>query len=154
MTNNKNLASKLTSILGFIRTSVNQEKQYLYHLENASLTLYLVNYLANCSYISSSIVTVINQRDGWIVNIQIKSAIEPQQEKNIQAVFNELGVVYTPSKLINSVLMKLESGATITEVMRQYHVSLVSHGVPKCDDIEVFRTDVIKGLGYCPQYLA
>ncbi|BCL39563.1 hypothetical protein [Nostoc sp. MS1] len=151
---NSNFSQKLTSLLGYNRTCLNKDKQYLYHLENASLTLCLVNYLANCSYISPNIVTVISQIDGWIVNMQIKSTIEPQQEKDIQAVFNELGVVYTPSKLINSVLMRLESGATMTEVMRRYHVSIVSHGVPQYDEIEVFRTDVIKGLGYCPQYLA
>jgi hypothetical protein len=151
---NSNLLQKFTSLLGSDRTCLNKDKQYLYHLENASLTLCLVNYLATCSYISPNIVTVISQIDGWIINMQMKSTIEPQQEKNIQAVFNELAVAYTPSKLINSVLMKLESGATITEVMRHYDVSIVSHGVPECDEIEVFRTDVIKGLGYCPQYLA
>jgi len=127
--------------------------QYLYHLENASLTLCLIDYLATCPYIPNSIVTVISQIDGWVVNINIKSSIDSQQAKNVKAVLNELGVVYTPSKLINLVLMKLEGGATIVDIMRRYQVAIVSHGVPQYEEIETFRQDFINGLGYCPQYL-
>lgn len=127
--------------------------QYLYHFENASLTLRLVDYLANCSYVPHSVVTVISQIDGWVVNINIKSPLDAQQEKNMKAVLNELGVVYSPSKLINLVLMKLEGGAKMSEVMYRYQVAIVSHGVPKCDEIETFRRHFIDELGYCPQYL-
>lgn len=127
--------------------------QYLYHLANASLTLHLVKYLTTCSYISDSVVTVISQIDGWVVNINMKSSVDPQQEKNMKAVLNELGIVYSPSKLINLVLMKLEGGAKMSEVMYRYQVAIVSHGVPKCDDIETFRRHFIDELGYCPQYL-
>jgi len=128
--------------------------QYLYQFANASLTLRLVEYLTTCPYIPSSVVTVISQIDGWVVNIKVKSSLNPQQDKNFQAVLNELGVVYSPSKLINLALMELETGATITQVMRRYQVAIVSHGVPKCDEIQLFRQHFIDGLGYCPQYLA
>jgi len=127
--------------------------QYIYHLANASLTLRLVDYLATCSCIPNIVVTVISQVHGWVVSINIKSPIDVQQEKNIQAVLNELGIVYSPSKLINLVLMKLESGARISEVMYCYQVPIVSHGLPQCDEIEIFRQNTITGLGYCPQYL-
>lgn len=128
--------------------------QYLYQFANASLTLRLVEYLTTCPYIPSSVVTVISQLDGWVVNINLKSSLNPQQDKNFKAVLHELGIVYSPSKLINLVLMELASGGNITQVMRRYQVAIVSHGVPKCDDIMIFRQSFIDGLGYCPQYLA
>lgn len=128
--------------------------QYLYHLANASLTLRLVEYLSTCAYIPSNVVTVISQIDGWVINVKMKSALDAQQDKNLKAVLNELGVVYSPSKLINLVLMELEKGATITNVMRRYQVAIVCHGVPQCDEIKIFRKHFIDGLGYCPQYLA
>ena len=127
--------------------------QYIYQLANASLTLRLVEYLTTCSHIPNSVVTVISQIDGWVVNIKIKSSVDDQQDKNIKAVLNELGVVYAPSKLINLVLMKLEDGAKMTDVMYRYQVPIVSHGVPRCDEIETFRRNFIDELGYCPQYL-
>lgn len=128
--------------------------QYLYQLANASLTLRLVEYLTNCSYIPSNVVTVISQIDGWVVKVKFKSSLSSQQDKNIKAVLNELGIVYFPSKLINLVLMELENGGTITNVMCRYPVAIVSHGVPQSHEIEIFRQHFIDGLGYCPQYLA
>lgn len=142
-----------TSIWRLDNIFFNKNVQFIYHLKNVSMTLCLVDYLANCPYISDSVITVISQIDGWVVSIKMKSPIDAQQEENIKAVLNELGEVYSPSKLINSVLMKLESGATMTDVMFRYQVPIVSHGLPKREEIEIFRHDTICGLGYCPQYL-
>jgi hypothetical protein len=128
--------------------------QYLYQFANASLTLRLVEYLTTCSYLPKSVVTVISQVDGWIVKITMPSSLHPQQDKNMRAFLNELGVVYLPSELVNLVLTGLETGYSVVDVMRRYQVAVVSHGVPQRDEIEAFRQHFINGLGYCPQNLA
>lgn len=48
--------------------------EYLYYLANASLTLRLIEYLHNKPHLSVNCVTVINQIDGWVVNVKITSA--------------------------------------------------------------------------------
>ncbi|MBD2448057.1 hypothetical protein H6G76_12940 [Nostoc sp. FACHB-152] len=128
--------------------------QYLYHLANASLTLRFVEYLISRPYCSQSIVTVISQVDGWIINIKMKSPLHPQQDGNMRAFLSELGVVYSPSQLINLVLTSLDTGASVVDVMHRYQVAIVSHGLPQSSEIEAFRQHFINGLGYCPQNLA
>ena len=40
------------------------------------------------------------------------------------------------------------------EVMQRYQVAVVSHGTPDRAEIEEFRTQFVRGLGYCPETLA
>jgi hypothetical protein len=127
--------------------------QYLYYLANASLTLRFIEYLVTKPYASQSIVTVISQLDGWIINVKMKSPLHPQQDGNMRAFLSELGVVYSPSTLISLVLTSLETGASVVDVMRRYQVAIVSHGLPQREEIEAFRQNFINGLGYCPQNL-
>ncbi|MBN3960331.1 hypothetical protein [Nostoc sp. NMS8] len=127
--------------------------QYLYYLANASLTLRVVEYFSkNEFYIE--FVTVINQFDGWIINIKTKSFVSVEKDKDIRAFLNELGIIYSPSKLISKVLSSLETGQPPINVMKRYKIAVVSHGRPQPDEIEVFRQSYIRGLGYCPQNLA
>ena len=51
-------------------------------------------------------------------------------------------------------LWGLETGQSPLGVMRRYQVAVVSHGIPNREDIESFRTQFVKGLGYCPEALA
>jgi hypothetical protein len=48
----------------------------------------------------------------------------------------------------------LESGQTPVDVMRRYQVAVVSHGSPEREEIEAFRQQFVRGLGYCPETLA
>ena len=50
--------------------------------------------------------------------------------------------------------MGLETGQSPVDVMRRYQVAIVSHGVPDSAEITTFRTEFVRGLGYCPETLA
>ncbi|MEJ6484493.1 hypothetical protein N0Y54_24785 [Nostoc punctiforme UO1] len=127
--------------------------QYLYYLGNASLTLRVVEYF-NRNDFPIKFMTVINQFDGWIINVKMKSFVSVEKDKDIRAFLSELGIIYSPSDLISKVLSSLEAGQSLVNVMKRYKVAVVSHGRPQPDEIEVFRQSYIRGLGYCPQNLA
>ncbi len=48
----------------------------------------------------------------------------------------------------------LEAGQSAVDVMRRYQVAIVSHGNPEKGEIEAFRQQFVRGLGYCPETLA
>ena len=127
--------------------------QYLYYLPNASLTLRVVEYFKRNDF-PIKFVTVINQYDGWIIKVKMKSLVSVEKDKDIRAFLSELGIIYSPSDLMSQVLSSLEAGESAIKVMVRYKVVVVSHGKPQPEEIEVFRQTYIRGLGYCPQNLA
>ena len=130
------------------------DMEYLYYVANASLTLRIVEYLHGFPQISVSFVTVIHLLNGWIVNVKMKSSLNPQQDGDFRAFLNELGIPYEPSRRVYMALESLEAGESPIDVMHTWHLPVISHGSPARDKIEVFRQQVIKGLGYCPSTLA
>lgn len=128
--------------------------EYLYYLANASLTLRLIEYLHGKPHLRASCVTVINQVDGWVVNVKITSSLNSQQDGDIRALLNELGIAYAPPKRVTIALESLAAGQPPVEVMRRYQVAIVAHGSPQRQEIEAFRQQFISGLGYCPPTLA
>lgn len=128
--------------------------EYLYYLANASLTLSLVKYLHRFPQIPVSFVTVINLLDGWVVNVKMKSPLNPQQDKDFRAFLNQLGIPYSPPERVSMALVNLAAGQSPLEVIHHYQVAVVSHGSPQCEEIEAFRQQFISGLGYCPETLA
>lgn len=127
---------------------------YLYFLANASLTLRVAEYLCQASHLSVEFMTVIHQIDGWIVKIKLSDPIMPQQHGDFLAYMNELGIPYEPDIRVQMALWSLETGQSPVEVMRRYQVAVVSHGSPDKEDIEAFRRQFTRGLGYCPETLA
>lgn len=127
---------------------------YLYFLANASLTVRIVEYLRQATHISVDFITVVHQIDGWVIKIKLNEPLLPYQDKNFQAYLNELGIPYKPEIRLQMVLWSLETGQSPVEVMRRYQVAVVSHGRPDRTDIETFRQQFTKGLGYCPETLA
>lgn len=99
-------------------------------------------------------VSVIHPIDGWVVKIKMNSPFNSQQDGDFRAFLNELGIPYEPPVRINLAVWSLEVGHSPTDVMRRYQVVVVSHGSPDPEEIEVFRQQFIKGLGYCPQTLS
>nr|WP_237748006.1 hypothetical protein [Spirulina subsalsa] len=67
---------------------------------------------------------------------------------------NELGIPYEPEIRVQMALWSLETGQSPIDVMRRYQVAVVSHGDPDKSDIESFRRQFTRGLGYCPETLA
>lgn len=127
---------------------------YLYFLANASLTVRVAEYLHQASNLAVEFMTVIHQIDGWIVKIKLTDPIAPQQHGNFLAYMNELGIPYEPDIRVQMALWSLETGQSPVEVMRRYQVAVVSHGNPDKEDIEAFRRQFTRGLGYCPETLA
>ena len=99
-------------------------------------------------------MTVIHRIDGWLVKVNFSEPLTEQKDGDFQAFMNEVGIVYSPEVRLQMVFWSLETGQSITEVMRRYQVAVVSHGLPNKEDIEAFREQFTKGLGYCPETLA
>lgn len=128
--------------------------EYIYYLANASLTLRIVEYLHYTPQIPVAFVTVIHQIDGWIVKVKMNSPINSQLDGDFRAFLNELGISYEPPMRVNMALWSLEAGQSPIDVMRRYQVAIVSHGSPQREEIEAFRQQFVRGLGYCPETLA
>ncbi|MES1022835.1 MULTISPECIES: hypothetical protein [Chroococcaceae] len=128
--------------------------EYLYYLANASLTLRIVEYLHKVQHLSVRFVTVIHQIDGWVVKVKMNSPLNAQDDGDFRAFLNELGIPYEPPMRVNMALWSLEAGQSPIDVMRRYQVAIVSHGSPEREEIEAFRQQFVRGLGYCPETLA
>ena len=128
--------------------------EYLYYLANTSLTLRVIDFL--CSNLSFPVefITVIHQIDGWIVKVKMCQYLTPQEHGDFRAFMQELGIPYEPDMRILMALWGLETGQSPLSVMRRYQVAVVSHGIPNREDVESFRTQFVRGLGYCPEALA
>jgi hypothetical protein len=128
--------------------------EYLYYLGNASLTLRIVQYLHSRPQLPVSFVSIIHQIDGWIVRIKFREPVSDQQNGDFRAFLNELGISYQPAMRVQMALWSLESGQATVDVMRRYQVAIVSHGSPEREEVEAFRQQFVRGLGYCPETLA
>lgn len=128
--------------------------EYLYYLANASLTLRIVQHLHNRPQTPVSFITVIHQIDGWVVRIKLKEPVSTQEDGDLRAFFNELGIGYEPPMRVQMALWSLEAGQFPVDVMRRYQVAIVSHGSSEKEEIEAFRQQFVRGLGYCPETLA
>jgi hypothetical protein len=127
---------------------------YIYFLANASLTLRVVEYLRIMNHLPVSSMTVVHQIDGWIVKVKFKQSLTSTQHGDFRAFMSELGISYDPETRLQMVFWSLETGQSLVEVMRRYQVAIVSHGSPDTKEIEAFRQQFTRGLGYCPETLA
>ncbi len=128
--------------------------EYIYFLGNASLTLRVIKHLRQMPYLSHSIMTVIHQIDGWIIKIKLENPLNSRQDGDFRAYLHELGISYQPEIRLQMVFWSLDTGQSPVDVMRRYQVAIISHGQPDLADIESFRHQFTKGLGYCPETLA
>lgn len=128
--------------------------EYVYFLGNASLTLRIIEHLNRISYLSKASITVIHQINGWIIRIQLSTPLSRRQDGDFKAFLDELGIPYEPGVRMEMVFWNLDMGDSPLEVMRSYQVAIVSHGNPDTRDIEAFREQFTKGLGYRPETLA
>jgi hypothetical protein len=128
--------------------------EYLYYLANTSLTLRVIDFLCSNNSFPVQFITVIHQIDGWIVKVKMCQYLTPQEHGDFRAFMQELGIPYEPDMRILMALWGLETGQSPLSVMRRYQVAVVSHGIPNREDVESFRTQFVRGLGYCPEALA
>ena len=127
---------------------------YLYFFSNASLTQRVVEYLRDRPYWPVQSLTVVHQIDGWIVQVKLRYPLSIAEDGDFRSVLREFGGPVKPSARLQRALKSLESGYSPVEVMRFHQVAIVSHGRPDCGEIEEFRRQFVKGLGYCPETLA
>lgn len=127
---------------------------YLYFVANASLTLRVIDHLRRTNHFPPSCITVIHQINGWVLKVKFAQTLTPQQHGDFRAYMNELGIPYSPEIRIQMVFWSLDTGQSPIDVMRRYQVAIVSHGNPDASDIEAFRQQFTRGLGYCPETLA
>jgi hypothetical protein len=127
---------------------------YLYYLANASLTLRVVEYLHSHPQLSLDFLTVVHQIDGWVVRIKLAWPLSQQEDGDFRSLLNELGFPYDPTVRMQMAFWSLETGQSPVKVMRRYQVAVVSHGNPDREEIEEFRHQFVRGLGYCPETLA
>ncbi|MDY6803567.1 MAG: hypothetical protein SXA11_07135 [Cyanobacteriota bacterium] len=127
--------------------------EYLYFLGNTSLTLRTIEYLRANQQLPLQFITVIHQIDGWVVKIKMNQYLSPRQHGDFRAFMNELGIPYEPDIRVRMALWGLETGQSPLSVMRRYQVAVVCHGQPNKEEIEAFRKQFVKGLGYCPETL-
>lgn len=127
---------------------------YLYFFNNVSLTLRVVEYLRSRTHFPLRALTVIHQMDGWIMQISLYAPLGPGENADLCAFLREMGNPLKPSSMLGNALNALNSGCSPVEIMRRHQIAIVSHGRPDCDEIEDFRRQFVRGLGYCPETLA
>ena len=127
---------------------------FLYFIGNASLCLRIIEYLGTMEHCSAASITVIHRIDGWVVKVRYPNPLSVGEREDCRAFLNELGIPYKPDMRLQMVFWSLETGQSSVEVMRRYQVAVVSHGIPDTKDIEAFRQQFTRGLGYCPETLA
>lgn len=127
---------------------------FLYFIANASLCLRIIEYLDTMEHAKAASITVVHRIDGWIVKVRYPNLLTTKECEDCRAFLNELGIPYKPDMRLQMVFWSLETGQSSVEVMRRYQVAVVSHGIPDTKDIEAFRQQFTKGLGYCPETLA
>lgn len=120
--------------------------EYLYYFENASLTLRIFEYLYSKHQMPAAQVTVIHQIDGWLVRVKIYSTLNSQQDEDLRAFLNELGIPEKPSRRLNMVFLSLEAGHSPIDIMRRYQVFVVVHSSPVRQEIEAFRQLFVPGV--------
>lgn len=133
--------------------NLNDQTEYLYYLPNASLTLRVIQHLHGKPELAVSCVTIVHQIDGWLVRIKLKGHLTPQDHGDFRAYLNELGISYDPPRRLQIAFMSLEMGECPINLMRRYQLAIVSHGNPNLKEIEAFREQFVKKLGYCPETL-
>jgi hypothetical protein len=127
---------------------------YIYSFPNASFTLIIIEHLRHNYQSVLDSVVVINLIDRWLVKVSFLKTISQTSIKNLQAFFNEMGIVFEPSDKVMDALISLEAGESPTVVMNRYSVVIVVHGKPETEEIEIFRDQIVDRLGYCPQNMA
>ncbi|MEM8612890.1 MAG: hypothetical protein AAGF93_12800 [Cyanobacteria bacterium P01_H01_bin.105] len=127
--------------------------QYLYSFANVSLILRVIDRLSKMIGLSLESLTVIYLVDRWVMRIKLRSALSAAAERDLIAFLMENGMIHYPSMHLSATLKALDQGKTPTQVMNEYQVVVVSHGVPDPMELHEFCARFVEGLGYYPPSL-
>lgn len=129
-------------------------QEYLFWLANASLTLRVIHHLSQGQSFHVESLTVIHQINGWVIRLKVTGLASAQAAGDLWAFLSEQGVAYQRDIRLQLAFWSLDLGESPLVVMRRYQLAIVSHGRPNWSDIEIFREEFKRGLGYCPETLA
>ncbi|MBE9070283.1 hypothetical protein IQ260_26940 [Leptolyngbya cf. ectocarpi LEGE 11479] len=127
--------------------------QYLYSFANVSLSLRVMDRLSQMCQLPLESLTVIYLVDRWVMHISLRQGLSAASEKDLLAFLKENGMPHTPSMALRHSLQALTRGQTPTQVMNEYQVVVVSHGVPDPTELHEFCARFVEGLGYYPPSL-
>lgn len=127
--------------------------QYLYSFANVSLILRVMDRLSQMNSLPLESLTVIYLIDRWVMRLSLRSPLGVPAERNLIAFLQENGLPHTPSLQLRHSLNALDQGYSPTEVMNEYQVVVVSHGIPDPTELHEFCDRFVEGLGYYPPSL-
>ena len=127
--------------------------QYIYSFANVSLILRVMDRLSQMSSLPLESLTVIYLVDRWVIRLRLSNPLCASAERDLIAFLRENGIPHTPSMQLLSTLQALDQGIPPTQVMNEYHVVVVSHGVPAPSELQEFCARFVEGLGYYPPSL-
>lgn len=127
--------------------------QYLYSFANVSLILRVMDRLSQMVGPSLQSMTVIYLVDRWVIRLRLRHALSVATEQDLIAFLMENGMIHQASKQLRATFKSLDQGKTLTEVMNEHQVVVVSHGVPDPTELHEFCARFVEGLGYYPPSL-
>lgn len=127
--------------------------EYLYFFDNASISIWMIEYLKQHPDLQVDYVTVVHLPKGWLIRVKFEGILQDELEGDFRAVMAEFGHPCVPSEVMSVALKNLSNGQTRTEVMKRYRITIVAHGEPSREEIEAYQQHSIQGLGSCPNSL-
>ena len=127
--------------------------QYLYSFANVSLVLRVMDRLSNMVGLPLESLTVIYLVDRWVMRLKLKHVLGAAAEGDLVAFLQENGMLHRASAQVLTTLQALDRGQTPTQVMNEYQVVVVSHGMPDPTELHEFCARFVEGLGYYPPSL-
>ncbi|MEM9483043.1 MAG: hypothetical protein AAGA83_05065 [Cyanobacteria bacterium P01_F01_bin.116] len=127
--------------------------QYIYSFANVSLILRVMDRLSQMSGLPLESLTVIYLIDRWVMRLKLRHPLSVPAELDLIAFLQENGIPHTPSMQVRNTLQALDQGYSPTEVMNDYQIVVVSHGVPAPTELHEFCDRFVEGLGYYPPSL-
>lgn len=127
--------------------------QYIYSFANVSLILRVMDRLSQMFQLPLESLTVIYLVDRWVMRLSLMEGLSTDAEQDLLAFLKENGMPHSPSTPLRQSLQALTRGHTPTQVMNEYQVVVVSHGVPDPTELHEFRARFVEGLGYYPPSL-
>ncbi|MEM1239071.1 MAG: hypothetical protein AAGI45_04440 [Cyanobacteria bacterium P01_H01_bin.26] len=127
--------------------------QYLYGFANVSLIIRVIDRLSRLGGFPLKALTVIYLVDRWVMRLHVSEPLNAIAEGNLVAFLQENGIPHKPSVSLLRAFDDLDLGTSLTQVMNEHQVVVVSHGAPDPVELYEFRSRFVEGLGYCPPTL-
>ena len=127
--------------------------QYIYGIANVSLVLRILDWLSQIRDLPLESLTVVYLVDRWVMRLYLRNCLSDAAQQDLIAFLKENGIPHTPSRSLLNAIHALDQGYPPTQVMNEYQIAVVSHGIPDPTELHEFRARFVEGLGYYPPSL-